>query len=737
MRQDSLTSTYSRLKQELSHNRIGKALGELGVMAQVAGSSWEIVSEIERVRDNYRYLSQYALDGADDPSRGTQYHQIKSEIERLAQNVVRESSIKDSPRMYFSVLRFENSRPDSDLSLMLKLYRSDNSKMSFGIFGGNINPKSSEGGNIRKNLESQAQRIFNKIWVTHPLTSEDVVAVEHALGDETLPLQFKRLLISALLLGVMDYYDEAKLIILARVYHSGNEELRIYAAVALLLSMWKYRHIEPGKQLLSIIDALADTENWNADSYTIFKIFARTRDTERIVRTFNEEVIPDIARMKPDIEKRLGKQTFEEMMEDPNPEWEEMMMKSKIADRLKEMNDLQEDGCDVMMATFSHLKSFPFFNEPSNWFLPFDRSNTAVTSVLGDNDSELSIMIERSMPMCDSDKYSMVMALSSMPESNRRAMLGQFEALGQQNSELLNSMLNPSVVSRERTATFYIQDIFRFYTLFRRKSEFMNPFSSPINLTDVPCLAKSLTDVDKIRPIAEFYFKRKYYQEALDLYGYLESHSACDPLLYQKTGFCYQHSGRCEKALAYYRKSELIMPDSEWTMRKIAFCLRTMGHNKEALEYYRRVEATRPDDVRLAVTIGNVALDAGLTEEALKEYYKADFLGDRTGNALRGLGWGNFLIGDYNKSLVYFDRILSSGNANKNDYLNAGHLMMALGRFRDAADRYILSIHASEMKIDGFEESMNSDRHHLEKAGVDPLMIDIVTDAVISEAPLS
>lgn len=97
MRQDSLTSTYSRLKHQLSQNRIGKALGELGVMAQVAGSSWEIVSGIERVRDNYRYLSQYALDGADDPSRDTQYNQIKSEIERLAQNIVRESSIKESP----------------------------------------------------------------------------------------------------------------------------------------------------------------------------------------------------------------------------------------------------------------------------------------------------------------------------------------------------------------------------------------------------------------------------------------------------------------------------------------------------------------------------------------------------------------------------------------------------------------------------------------------------------------
>lgn len=736
MKPDSLTSTYNRLKRYIAENRVGSALSELDVMAQAASSPWQITTAINRLRENYAFLCRYALDGASDPSRQVQYDQIKSGIEQTAQSILRNVSIKESPRLYFGILRFENTQKDSDIATLLQQYISNYSTFSLAILGGTQNPHTADGTDLRKALESQSQRIFNRIWVTHPLSADDITAIEAALANETLPLQFKRLIISALMIGIIDYYDESKMEILARAYTSDNDALQIYAAVALILSMWNYRYITPGAKLSAIMEAIKEKPLWHADLHSIFKIFARTRDTERIVRTLNEEVIPDMIKLRPDLEKRLGKQSIEEIMDDSNPEWEEMMNKSKLADKLKEISNLQEEGCDVMMATFSRLKGFPFFNEPANWFLPFDRSNSNVRDVLGSSDSDLAMLIERSMPMCDSDKYSMVMALSSMPQENRRAMLNQFEALGNQNSEMLNSMLNPHAVSRENTAGFYIQDVFRFYTLFRRKSEFRNPFLSPINLTAIPALTSSLSDAEAIRPIAEFYFKRKYYPEALELFEYIESLGVSDPLLFQKAGYCHQREGRFEKALGYYRKSELLHPDSAWTLRRIALCLKNMGQITEALEYYRKVEATSPDDVALAITIGNCAIETGNIADALKAYYKADFLGDKTGNALRGLAWGNFLKGDYDKSLTYFDRLLASGSMKKNDYINAGHLMMALGRYRDAVDRYVMSIHTDNMRVDNFEDSMRADRHFLERAGVNPLITDIVIDTVISEAPI-
>ena len=734
MTKDVLTSTYNRLKRDMAENRLSSALAELDIMAQTASAPWNIKSEISHLSENYRFLCKFALEGADDPTRAIQYNRIKSSLSRIALSILRESDIKESNRLYFGILRFERMQKDSNITSLLDDYRKVNDRYSLMQFEGNTNSNSSEASKYKKMLETHAERIFNLIWVTHPLTKEDGIAIENSLKDETLPLSFKRLIVSALLLGSIDYYDECKLEIFARSYLNGDKDLQIYLAVALLLALWCNRSIDIGEKLSAILETLSENSQWNSDVRSIFRLFALKRDSERIERMVNDEIIPDMIKLKPDLEKRLGKQSLEELSDDFNPEWEEMLGKSGIADKLKEINSLQEEGCDVMMATFSRLKSFPFFNDVSHWFVPFDRYHSSVTNILGDADSELSLLIERSMPMCDSDKYSMVMALEAMPRQNRRNMVQQFEALGNQNNEMFSSLLNPQIATREKTADYYIQDIFRFFKLFRRKSEFKNPFSSPVNLTILKSLKSSFVEIEDILPIAEFYFKHKYYPEALELFGYMETLGNLDFALLQKEGFCFEKEGKIEKALSCYRKSELLKPESQWTLRHIASCLRSRGDLDEAISYYRKVEATSKDDVSLAVVIGNCALECGKIDEAIKSYYKADFLGDRTGNALRGLAWSYFLNREYEKSLKYFERVISSGEAKTNDYLNCGHLMMALRRFRDAADRYIMSIHADGMRLDNFEESIQTDRHYLVDAGVDSLMIDIIVDTVLSEA---
>lgn len=47
--------------------------------------------------------------------------------------------------------------------------------------------------------------------------------------------------------------------------------------------------------------------------------------------------------------------------DDLNPEWENWIDKSGITDKLREMGELQMEGADVYMSTFSQLKQFPFF----------------------------------------------------------------------------------------------------------------------------------------------------------------------------------------------------------------------------------------------------------------------------------------------------------------------------------------------------------------------------------------
>ena len=75
--------------------------------------------------------------------------------------------------------------------------------------------------------------------------------------------------------------------------------------------------------------------------------------------------------------------------DEENPEWSEILEQSGIADKLQELTELQMEGADVYMSTFSMLKSFPFFNETAHWFLHFDPEFSAVQDLFQQQDQSL------------------------------------------------------------------------------------------------------------------------------------------------------------------------------------------------------------------------------------------------------------------------------------------------------------------------------------------------------------
>ena len=69
-----------------------------------------------------------------------------------------------------------------------------------------------------------------------------------------------------------------------------------------------------------------------------------------------EEIIPEMMR-NPRIgnSNKIGFDETEDS-DDLNPEWENWIDKSGITDKLREMGELQMEGADVYMSTFSQLK---------------------------------------------------------------------------------------------------------------------------------------------------------------------------------------------------------------------------------------------------------------------------------------------------------------------------------------------------------------------------------------------
>lgn len=734
MSEKILLSSYSLVKRFLKEHRYKAAFDQLKGMAGCIKVPWEIMRDIQTLEESYGLLCRYALDGVEDPQRHDLLADISKDADRIASSLMRMSAVQDSPRQYFSEIRYEQMQSDSDLCALMDSYSKHFADLDNKIVLGGKKYMDPE--EIRQEsaaLEKLAARIFRRIWTTFPLLSSQVSKIDQALSDNALPDYYKELLLSAIMLGGLDYFDENRMILLSKAYLDSTCKIRMKAAVGLLLNMWVHRNVGFGRKFRQIMDTVSEVPEWREDLKTVFLELARTRDTERISRKLNEEVIPEMIKIRPDILKKIQNvsDTDEIMSLDENPEWADMFEKSGLGDKLKELNDLQSDGGDVMMSTFSHLKSFPFFSEIANWFLPFYPSHTDVARIIGDT-SEIGDLIAGTQMMCDSDKYSILLSLERIPEANRRMMLDQFKLQEINLAEIRLSELDPDKISRKNLINKYIKNLYRFFRLYRRSSDFINPFEQPVNLAAIDILKPWLDDTDALAVVGEFYFTRGYYMEARELYDLLLDKVNVSGELLQKRGFCLQKEGRIADALEMYLRCEMLMPDSIWTLRRIAQCYRLAGNNKKTLEYLKKVEILKPDDLSVVMAIGNCHLESGDYDSALKAYFKVDYMTTDSIKTARAIAWCLFLKGDFERSETYCNRLLLN-DPTGSDYMNIGHLNMAMKKYREAANYYSLSKEKSQSSEDDFCRHIEADNEYLSRAGVDSDMLHIVIDTVLSK----
>ena len=724
MTPNQLQPIKDRIVSHLSSFRINSALDELDALSAITNAPWHIREEIALLRENYKLMGRYALDGIVDGSRNQVRQDIIAGINHTTDMILRESKLKDSPLLYFCALRYEKRQSDSSISAVCELYKEKYGRMTMGLMTGNRDIKEPDGRLLSDVIDEVGTRLFNLVWTTHPFSSSDSNALLEFIEDPTIPATVKQQLIGAIMLGAMEYFSEQRILVLGTIYNKQLKGLDIYALCAFLLAVWVQRDCIRTPKITSMITTLSELPQWHTDVKTAFLQFIRTRDTERINRTMRDDVIPSMMKLRPDINKVIkdDSEIIDLSSMELNPEWEEMVEKSGLGSKLRELSEMQAEGADVMMSTFAHLKSFPFFNEVAHWFLPFYPEQSSVAKALKGDSIELAELLESTPMLCNSDKYSMVFSLEQVAGAAKRMMLEQIKAQNINLAEIKNSSLLPNADSRENMVNKYVQDLYRFFTLYRRKKEFENPFASPVNLVEIPELA-SVFDADAtLELVSQFYFKRGYYSEAYTIYQMLMARSVPDAQILQKAGYI-------SKATMLYEQSELINPDNSWTQRRLAVCYRLQGMSEKAAKYYKMLLDKKPDDLGVSQHLGNCYLDLKRYDEALKHYFKVEFLDSGSHRALRPIAWCLLMTNQYDRSRIYFNKIIND-SPTANDYLNFGHLEMAQGNFREA-----LSLYKESAKLLGndtfkLKEMFNADRSDLIALGIDAFMIDLVADSL-------
>ncbi|MCM1355190.1 MAG: hypothetical protein NC212_02145 [Staphylococcus sp.] len=714
------------IERLLAQRRVNDALDLLDNASATLGAVPELRSATSRLRESYELMTHYALKGMPDPARPELYAGIVADIRSLADELHRRSRVEDAPTLYFNTLRTQQLTPDLSVAALLGEYRRVNQRLQMAMLTEDVEKAGRE---FTLRAEDLEKRIFNLVWITYPLTVDDAAAIGNLLSDISLPRHLKLLCIGALLLGQLEYADERRLRLLMDAYTSDDAEISVRALCSLLIVMSMRRERPLSPALARRFDALRDEGGWAADVKMALMQFIRARDTERIGRKLTDEVIPEMMKLQPELEK-LGKMPADAESIEENPEWAELLDKSGVADKLKELQEIQEEGGDVMMVTFSKLKTFPFFNDISNWFLPFHSSHSLVGGSRDASVRMLGEVIEAAPVFCNSDKYSVILSLAQVPEAQKQMMTSQLRSHADQMAAMSFGDIDTSQKGRERIAGRYVQDLYRFFRLFRRKGEFSDPFATTLNLVTVPLLADIFSDADTLMLVGEFYFKHKHFSDAFDIFSRLSEEVPPTAQIFQKMGYCMQMLGAVDEALKYYEQSELLNSESQWTLKRLAFCHRQLRHWKEAAAYYSRLATANPDDATVAFNLATCLMEDGRIHDAVQLFHKVKFLQGESVRTSRPLVRCAILEGDIAKARRYSSALMTDPTAS--DYLHAGHIELLSGNLDEAVGMYARSIASGGFDTAAFVRDFKEHLHSIPgETGADDLTLGLIIDEAI------
>lgn len=723
----------------LDDSRVNDAFNTIEPLIQEAGS-WNLREQLEQLRISYRFMLQYLQQGIVDPQRNEVYNSIINKLYTIADSVTLDLTEPTGKEIIAARRRELNA---TSLESIVSSQRAEINK--FNLL--NAVPKEQHDAqaidNVIKQREIHETAIFNKVWSSFPLSSDDAKLISTLMADDDYPDYAKCLITAALFLGLMCFYDEKKLQLLFDTYTtcpSAQVQLRALVSVLLVLKVHSTQ-ARRSTALAPHAGAMIESPNFESDMATIQFQLARTRNTENITRRVNEELMPDIMKIQPDMLRKMKNDITDITDLEANPEWQEMLENSGLARKMEELNELQLEGSDVYISTFSRLKTFPFFHTLANWFLPFHELSSAIHGEFSGDESPLMMVVTRAPFLCNSDRYSFALSLSSMPASQRSILLNQVKAQVEQVGEMQKTELPDPKQERQRQANMYVQDLYRFFKLFSRRREFIAAFDTDMDFTQLPLLGNAATSHSAVTIVAEFYLKNGFYNDAIKYYTYLlEGNHDIDPIIYQKMGFCYQSLGDTDNALRHYKRYELADDTNVWTLKHIAACYRQAGDHDKAFQYYSKIESIAPSNVANTLNMGHCMLEQGRTEEALSYYFKADLMDESDHRARRPIAWCSFLLGNDDRSLDYYNRIITEDKPTPSDYVNRGHLLLAMKKIPEAIESYRTAAKLIDSKkknnsdpsgLSFIHDSMLADKQALSSRGINaddiPLLLDAIT----------
>ena len=706
---EDLKRRAAQIKDLLLGSRLKEALER--IQMQMAGvSDWSVTSRFDDIDRSYHYMLQYFGQGSPDEHRTDLYHQLIRRALLLNDDVLQARLQPQSMLLYYQHLRSRLSATGNIEGL----------RMSLESFV--------EIGDVAAH-EHNLELLFDLIWTNGQWSASDSASLLELIDSPLVMEDDSALVISAVTLSLTERFDPLKCLFLCQAAENLSMAVSIRALTGLAVTLGGYSDILPYfPEIKNRITLLQDVPDMKERMLKVQMALLLCRETKEIDRRMREEFIPTMLR-----NPKLGDLMREELeRDDVSPDWNEWIEKPEIKDKLMQMTELQMEGADVYMSTFSNLKNYPFFRQIHNWFRVFSIDQPDVMKAFGSEGlaSAIGKSILSSSMFCNSDKYSFALTFSQIPREQREMLSGQLTDQALEAIDEAKSHPSPVDVQESNLARQYAHDLYRFFNLFSRRHEFRNPFDSNLNLLIDSPLSPLLQNDDSEQTIASWLLLKNYYDEAAQAYRLMERcvHPySTDYRFYQQMGYALQRTQQYEEALEAYRRADILQPDNGWTLRHTAQCYRLTSNPDVALELLLQAEKRSADNLSLQIQIGDCLVDLKRYDDALTRFFKVDYLKPDYPKAWRAIAWCAFLAGRKDKAIEYYDKLLKS-KPTGNDYLNAGHAFLADGNIQMAVSMYRQS--RKMLGAEQFDREFHKDQPLLTERGISEMDIPLLLDLI-------
>lgn len=732
MTEKELNIQFALICDDLAERRLKAAFDQLEIMINESGQPL-FIDEWRNLDQTYHYMLKYTVEGIRDPERQKIYQKLIVSAFELVDKVYDAARFKFSSSLVYERKRSFND--NLDLSTLLANLENYELNDELNLLLDDVQVRRDKQHDEAAELQDKMVKLFYHLWFSNKFKANEKAFLKDFYNSNLISVPYKSFITAAIVLSLLRYFDENKLTVLFDAYGNDSPEISQRALIGLVAALYQYdERLAYYPAIISRLKLLNENPDFKRNLETVIIQFIRSKETEKIQKKITDEIIPEMIKISPNLKDKINLDSLmnDSLDEDKNPEWEKIFEDAPgLMNKMEEFSEMQMEGADVFMGSFSMLKMFPFFSELTNWFMPFFAANPAIEDAIDPREevnARFIKAIDTAPILCNSDKYSFCLSLRNLPAENRefmaegmKAEMDQFNEL-QDDEELTDPGKKAGFISNQ-----FIQDLYRFYKLHPRKRDFEDIFAWRFDFHNKNTLGEILKEDDTIlRNIAEYYFTKAYYHEAAEVFDYLLKVEKSGEL-YQKLGYCYQKMNDYGKALETYKKAELYDLNRKWNLNKIALCYRNLKQPAKALEYYREVEKLDEENLNTQLNIGHCLLELGEFDEALKCYFKVEYLEPGNKKVWRPIGWCSFVVGKKEQALKYFDKLLED-QPNKHDLMNMGHVQWSLGNRKEALNYYKKSIKQADFSESEFFEVFEEDLHHLLVRGVDredvPIMLD-------------